>query len=170
MDISTQSTLLAAIVGLALGLSMLLRGGRARVLTLYSFFALNVGGYYFAQFFLSLFSPATRFPWLLRIAVGATVILGALVPSTALAFFLEFLGVRPKSYRYARPVALLSAFLGLVVGGGVRLGLWRAFRVGVLAVVPNSPKRFANRTRSADLSGRRGRRLHPLQRSGFSSA
>ncbi len=70
MDIRTQSTLLAAIVGLALGLSMLLRGGRARVLTLYSFFALNVGGYYFAQFFLSLFSPATRFPWLLRIVVG----------------------------------------------------------------------------------------------------
>lgn len=130
MDIRTQSTLLAAIVGLALGLSMLLRGGRARVLTLYSFFALNVGGYYFAQFFLSLFSPATRFPWLLRIAVGATVILGALVPSTALAFFLEFLGVRPRSYRYARPVAILSAFLGLAVGlSPLAEQLWA--RVGV---------------------------------------
>src|SRR5260221_2514417 len=95
---------------------MLLRGGRARVLTLYSFFALNVGGYYFAQFLFNLFWSSTRFPWVARIAVGATVVLAALVPSTALAFFLEFLGVRPKIYRYARPVALLSVILGLAVG------------------------------------------------------
>jgi signal transduction histidine kinase len=113
MDIGTQSTLLAAIVGLALGLSMLLRAARPRVLTLYSAFALTVGGYYLAHFLHSLSS--THQTWS-RIATGATLVLGALIPSAALAFFLEFLGVRPIAYRFGRPVALLSAIFGVAVG------------------------------------------------------
>ena len=116
MDIRTQSTLLAAIVGLALGLSMLLRAGRPRVLTLYSVFALTVGGYYLAHFFQSVFAASAQSGWSLRMAAGATLVLGALVPSAALGFFLEFLGVRPSAYRYGRPVALLSAILGFAVG------------------------------------------------------
>ncbi|HEX4620744.1 MAG TPA: ATP-binding protein [Myxococcaceae bacterium] len=116
MDIRTQSALLASIVGLALGLSMLLRAQRPRVLTLYAVLCLSVGGYYLAHFLHSLFAPGTAWGWLLRITVGATIILGALVPSAALSFFLEFLGVSPNALRSGRRVALLSAVLGLAVG------------------------------------------------------
>jgi two-component system sensor histidine kinase HydH len=116
MDIRTQSALLASIVGLALGLSMLLRAQRPRVLTLYAALCLTVGGYYLAHFFHSLFAADTQWPWTARIVVGATIISGALVPSAALAFFLEFLGVSPSALRYGRRVALLSGVLGLAVG------------------------------------------------------
>src|SRR5262249_24942244 len=116
MDIRTQSTLLAAIVGLALGLSMLLRAGRPRVVTLYSVFALTVGGYYLAHFFQSVFIAAPHAGWWLRVAAGARLVVGALFPSAALGFFLEFLGIRPSAYRYGRPVALLSSIFGFAVG------------------------------------------------------
>jgi len=116
MDIRTQSLLLAAIVGLALGLSMLLRADRPRVLTLYSVFALTVGGYYLAHFFQGVFAGSLHTGWWLRLAEGASLVLGALIPSAALGFFLEFLGVRPSAYRYGRPVALLSAIFGIAVG------------------------------------------------------
>jgi len=160
MDIRTQSALLAAIVGLALGLSMLLRGGRARVLTLYSFFALNVGGYYFAQFLFSLFWASSRFPWVARIALSATVVLAALVPSTALAFFLEFLGVRPRIYRYARPVALLSILLGIVVGlTPLAYQLWARIVVSawVFAALSASVSLLMYRIRHSDSRIERGR-------------
>src|SRR5437879_2541117 len=104
MDIRTQTVLLAAILGLALGLSMLLRPGRPRVLTLFSLFALSIGSYYLAHFFQSLL-PAQPFE---RIAI----LLGALIPSAALGFFLEFLGVSPSTLRYGRQGAVLSAVLG----------------------------------------------------------
>jgi len=160
MDIRTQSALLAAIVGLALGFSMLLRGGRARVLTLYSFFALNVGGYYFAQFLFNLFWSSTRFPWVARVALGATVVLAAMVPSTALAFFLEFLGVRPRIYRYARPVALLSIILGLAVGlTPLAHQLWARVVVSawVFAALSASVSLLMYRIRQSDSRIERGR-------------
>jgi two-component system, NtrC family, sensor histidine kinase HydH len=116
MDIRTQSALLAAIIGLALGLSLLLRGSRPRVHTLYSILALAVGGFYLAQFSHLFFSSANAPTWVGRVSIGAMLILGALVPSAALAFFLEFLGVRPSLLRYGRQVALLSAVFGLAVG------------------------------------------------------
>ena len=84
MDIRTQSALLAAIIGLALGLSMLLRPGRPRVMTLYSLLALTVAGYQAASFFRTLLPEAT-FPWVGRVAVGATLLLGSLVPVAAVA-------------------------------------------------------------------------------------
>ncbi|HVE85209.1 MAG TPA: histidine kinase dimerization/phospho-acceptor domain-containing protein, partial [Myxococcales bacterium] len=115
MDIRTQSDLLASIVGLALGVSMLLRAERSRVSTLYAAFALTVGGFYLAHFFEHLFDAASA-PWRNRISLGGTLILGALVPSAALSFFLEFLGVSPRSSRYGRRVALVSAVFGLAVG------------------------------------------------------
>src|SRR5260370_7887936 len=116
MDIRTQSLLLAAIVGLGLGLSMLVRADRPRVLTLYSVFALTVGGYYLAHFFQGVFAASLHTGWWLRLAEGASLVLGALIPSAALGFFLEFLGVRPSAYRYGRPGALLSAIFGFAVG------------------------------------------------------
>ena len=115
MDIRTQSDLLASIVGLALGVSMLLRSDRSRVSTRYGAFALTVGGFYLAHFFEHLAIAASSV-WVHRAANGGTLILGALVPSAALAFFLEFLGVSPRSARYGRRVALLSAVFGLAVG------------------------------------------------------
>jgi two-component system sensor histidine kinase HydH len=115
MDIRTQSALLAAIVGLALGLSMLLRAGRPRVVTAYSLLALSVGGYYFAQFFHAVV-PGEQWPWLAQVGISASLILGAMIPAVALAFFLEFLSVRASVLRYGRRVALLSALFGLAVG------------------------------------------------------
>ncbi|MCY1041968.1 ATP-binding protein [Corallococcus sp. bb12-1] len=114
MDIRTQSALLASIIGLALGVSMLLRPGRPRVLTLYSVFTLTVAGYYLSLFFHSIF-PAQDYPWVSRIALGATVLIVSLVPGAAVAFFLEFLGVSKGTHLVGRRLALLSAVLGLTV-------------------------------------------------------
>ncbi|RKG66904.1 histidine kinase, partial [Corallococcus exercitus] len=114
MDIRTQSALLASIIGLALGVSMLLRPGRPRVLTLYSVFTLTVAGYYLSLFFHSIF-PAQEYPWVSRIALGATVLVVSLVPGAAVAFFLEFLGVSKGAHQVGRRLALLSGVLGLTV-------------------------------------------------------
>ncbi|MBN8471464.1 GAF domain-containing protein [Corallococcus exiguus] len=114
MDIRTQSALLASIIGLALGVSMLLRPGRPRVLTLYSVFTLTVAGYYLSLFFHSIFPPQD-YPWVSRIALGATVLVVSLVPGAAVAFFLEFLGVSKGAHQVGRRLALLSGVLGLTV-------------------------------------------------------
>ncbi|MBN8226889.1 GAF domain-containing protein [Corallococcus macrosporus] len=114
MDIRTQSALLASIIGLALGVSMLLRPGRPRVLTLYSVFTLTVAGYYLSLFFHSIF-PAQDYRWVSRIALGATVFSVSLVPGAAVAFFLEFLGVGKGAHQVGRRLALLSGVLGLTV-------------------------------------------------------
>lgn len=114
MDIRTQSALLASIIGLALGVSMLLRPGRPRVLTLYSVFTLTVAGYYLSLFFHSIF-PSQDYPWVSRIALGATVLAVSLVPGAAVAFFLEFLGVSKGAHQVGRRLALLSGVLGLTV-------------------------------------------------------
>lgn len=114
MDIRTQSALLASIIGLALGLSMLLRPGRPRVLTLYSVFALTVAGYYLSSFFHSVF-PAPSYPWVSRVAVGATLLLASLIPGAAVSFFLEFLGVSKETHLVGRRLGVLSAVLGLAV-------------------------------------------------------
>ncbi len=114
MDIRTQSALLAAIVGLALGLAMLLRAGRPRVLTLFAVLAMTIGGFYLFQFFTQLFDEDLSVFG--RIAVRGGLIAGALVPSAALGFFLEFLGASPAIARNGRRVALLSAIFGLGIG------------------------------------------------------
>ncbi|XXF80976.1 ATP-binding protein [Myxococcaceae bacterium GXIMD 01537] len=131
MDIRTQSALLASIIGLALGLSMLLRPGRPRVLTLYSFFALTVAGYYLSVFFHSVF-PAPTYPWVSRVAVGATILLASLVPGAAVAFFLEFLGVSKGTHLVGRRLAVLSAVFGLAVAvTPLAENLWARVAVGV---------------------------------------
>lgn len=115
MDIRTQSALLASIVGIALGVSMLLRASRPRVLTRFALFALTVGGFYAAQFFHSLLAGSTSWPWSLRVADSATIILGALVPSFAISFFLEFLNVSRRSQRWGDRFAALTPVAGLAV-------------------------------------------------------
>ncbi|ATB38596.1 sensor histidine kinase [Cystobacter fuscus] len=114
MDIRTQSALLASIIGLALGVSMLLRAARPRVLTLYSVFALTLGGYYLSTFIHGVF-PSGHYPWVARVAVGATILLASLVPGAAVAFFLEFLGVSQGTHLLGRRLAFLSAVFGLMV-------------------------------------------------------
>ncbi len=135
MDIRTQSALLAAIVGLALGLSMLLRAQRPRVLTLYSVFALSVGGFYLSQFLSGLFATSTDWPFAARVVLGANIILGTAVPWTALSFFLEFLRERPRAVRVGRRLALLSPVLGIAVGTTplAELG-WAKVSVSVFAL------------------------------------
>ncbi|MCE9671483.1 ATP-binding protein [Myxococcus stipitatus] len=132
MDIRTQSALLASIIGLALGVSMLLRPGRPKVLTLYSVFALTVAGYYLSFFFHSIF-PAASYPWTSRITLGITVLAASLVPGAAVGFFLEFLGVSKGTHLVGRRLAVLSVVLGLAVAvtplgdkvwGRVAMGVW----------------------------------------------
>ncbi|MFL5346657.1 MAG: ATP-binding protein [Hyalangium sp.] len=112
MDIRTQSALLASLVGLALGLSMLLRPGRPRVVTLYSVFALTVAGYYLALFLAGIFPEPG---WVSRIAVGATLLVASFVPGAAVSFFLEFLGVSQGTHMLGRRLGLLSSVFGVVV-------------------------------------------------------
>ncbi|MBL8920768.1 MAG: GAF domain-containing protein [Myxococcaceae bacterium] len=117
MDIRTQSALLAGIIGLALGISMLLRQQRARVVTLFGVFALSVGAFHFARFLEGLFPVVDDTPSMVaRVMLGLTIVAGALVPSTALSFFLEFLNFSPRAARYGRRTSFFSLLLGLAVG------------------------------------------------------
>ena len=115
MDIRTQTSLLACIVATALGLSMVLRADRPRVLTVYSVFAFTVGTFYLAGFLQSIFLSGGLAGWPVRIAVGVRLLAGAVVPSAALGFFLEFLGGQAQARRTSRRVALFSGLLGLGV-------------------------------------------------------
>jgi signal transduction histidine kinase len=116
MDIRTQTALLAAIVSMSFGLSVLLRPGRARVVTLYSVLSFSVGLFYLSRFVGALVTPAAGYPWLTRVASGAIIIFAALVPSFALSFFLEFLGVSPALHQIGRSFSLLTILVGLTVG------------------------------------------------------
>ncbi|MFY0575789.1 hypothetical protein ACN28S_16785 [Cystobacter fuscus] len=95
-------------------MSMLLRAARPRVLTLYSVFALTLGGYYLSTFIHDFFATG-NYPWVTRVAVGATILLASLVPGAAVAFFLEFLGVSQGTHLLGRRLAFLSAVFGLMV-------------------------------------------------------
>jgi two-component system sensor histidine kinase HydH len=107
VDIRSQSALLAAIVTLALAISMLLRP-RRRVLFLFSLLCLSLFGYYLGEF-LSAVSTAQVWP-------RTKIVFGSLVPATTLAFFMEFLKVSPRSAKRARAGALVGVLGGLVVG------------------------------------------------------
>jgi two-component system, NtrC family, sensor histidine kinase HydH len=111
VDIRTQASLLAAIVTFALAGAALLRDGRPRVFTLFAGFAANIGVYSFADFFHRWPGAEVRFDFWERLAV----FMGALLPATALAFFLEFLGVARRPARRARNAMLAGSLSGLVV-------------------------------------------------------
>lgn len=95
---------------------MLLRPQRPRVLTLFGIFAVSVGSFYLSQCLEGLFPWSAESPIISRIILGATLVLGAALPSTALSFFLEFLNFSPRASRYGRRVSLLSLVLGFAVG------------------------------------------------------
>lgn len=107
MDFRTQTTLLAAIVAVALGISLLLRSQRSKAFTLFSILCLSVASWYLAEF---LSTWTGRSFWL-----RASIATAASVPAAALAFFLEFLGVSRRSAERGRIIAFLGAFAGLVV-------------------------------------------------------
>jgi signal transduction histidine kinase len=107
VDIRSQSALLAAIITLALALSVLLRP-RRRVLTLFAVLCLSIFAYNLGEFFSALTSSA--------IWERTTIIFGSLVPASALAFFMEFLGMAPRNARRAWAGAAVGVLGGLVVG------------------------------------------------------
>ncbi len=110
MDIRTQAALLAAIVTLALAVAALLRDNRPRAFTLFALFSADLFLFSLSIFFLR-WTGAFGGGWWERLAVAA----GGLLPASALAFFLEFLGVARRPARRARN-AMLAGSLGGLVG------------------------------------------------------
>ncbi len=152
MDIRTQSALLAAIVGLALGVATLLRGQRARALTLYGVFALSVGLFHLARFLEGVF-PFADGTIVGRVMMGASIVLGAVLPSTALSFFLEFLNFSPRAALYGRRASLFSVLLGVAVGATpLAESLWArvAVSVWVLLALSFSVSLILARMRSSE--------------------
>jgi two-component system, NtrC family, sensor histidine kinase HydH len=111
VDIRTQATLLAAIVTLALAGAALLRDNRPRVFTLFAIFSANLGVFSLGNFFHRWPSAELRYDLWERLAV----VTGALLPASALAFFLEFLGVARRPARRARNAMLAGSLSGFVV-------------------------------------------------------
>jgi len=111
VDIRTQATLLAAIVTLALAGAALLRDNRPRVFTLFALFSANLGFYSLADFFHRWPGAEIAYHGWERLAV----VMGALLPTSALAFFLEFLGIARRPARRARNAMLAGSLSGLVV-------------------------------------------------------
>jgi signal transduction histidine kinase len=115
VDIRSQSALLAAIVTLALAISMLLRPQRQRALTLYSLMCLALFAFFLGDFL----AAVTAAPEGIRSGASrwerASLFFGSLVPASALAFFMEFLAVSPYRARRAQLAALVGGLGGLVV-------------------------------------------------------
>ncbi len=130
MDIRTQAALLAAIVTLALAVAALLRDNRSRVFTLFAVLAIDLSLFSVALCFLRWPEFQLAESWWNRLAVAS----GALVPSTALAFFLEFLGVARRPARRARNAMLAGSVGGLVVAVSPLVNV-RLARVAVAAYV-----------------------------------
>lgn len=107
MDIRTQSSLLAAIVSVALAVSMLLRPGRTKAAKLFAVLCFTLAAWYLGDFL----HAVTHHGFWRRVAVAT----GGAVPAGVLAFFLEFLGVAKRSARRARTATLLGALFGVIV-------------------------------------------------------
>jgi signal transduction histidine kinase len=107
MDIRTQSALLACIVSLALAVSVLLRAHRPRALTLFAVLSAALSAFYLGDFLHAITQSSLG----LRVAIAT----GGFVPTFALTFFMEFLGVSPRSARRGRRIAVLGAVMGLGV-------------------------------------------------------
>ncbi|HUK65723.1 MAG TPA: histidine kinase N-terminal 7TM domain-containing protein, partial [Anaeromyxobacteraceae bacterium] len=131
MDIRTQATLLAAIVTLALAGAALLRDNRSRVFTLFALFSANLGVFSFADFLHRWAGAGAPFRLWERVAV----VTGALLPASALAFFLEFLGVARRPARRARNTMLLGSASGFIVAASPLVGLSLAKLVITIYVV-----------------------------------
>jgi signal transduction histidine kinase len=130
VDIHTQATLLAAIVLGALAGAALLRDARPRVFTLFAVFSANLSIFSLADFL-------HRWPQVVfghdlfeRLAVVAA----ALIPASALAFFLEFLGIARRPARRARNGMLAGSAAGVVVAASPLVHV-AAAKVAVTAYV-----------------------------------
>lgn len=159
MDIRTQATLLAAIVTLALAGAALLRDNRPRVFTLFAIFSANLGVFSLGNFFHRWPGAELRYDLWERLAV----VTGALLPASALAFFLEFLGVARRPARRARNAMLAGSLSGFVVAASplVRLSfpklLVTIYVVGGMVAVLTV---LWNRMRSAPTRVERARLLY----------
>ena len=159
MDIRTQATLLAAIVTLALAGAALLRDNRSRVFTLFAIFSANVGVFSLADFLHRWRGAHVGFEAWERLAV----VTGALLPASALAFFLEFLGVARRPARRARNAMLVGSAMGLVVAASplVRLSIAKlAVTVYVLGGMIAVLTVLSNRMRAAPTRVERARLLY----------
>lgn len=108
MDARAQAALLLAIVTLALAIAMMLRPARSRLFTLFAALNANLCAWSFAQF-LQPFTTTSLVP--LRLAVGAEFLL----PASALAFFLEFLGEPGARARRTLRTTVTIAAIGVVL-------------------------------------------------------
>ena len=111
MDIRDQAALLAAIVTLALAGAALLRTARPRSFTLFALLSLDLCVFAAAEFLHGLPGAQGFHDVWKRIAIGAV----SLLPAAAMAFFLEFLGVKRRPARRARDLMLAGSIFGLVV-------------------------------------------------------
>ena len=111
MDIRDQAALLAAIVTLALAGAALLRSARPRSFTLFALLSLDLFVFSAAEFLHGLPGTQGSHDVWKRFAIAS----GTLLPAAALAFFLEFLGVKRRPARRARDLMLGGSALGLVV-------------------------------------------------------
>lgn len=111
MDIRDQAALLAAIVTLALAGAALLRSARPRSFTLFALLSLDLCVFSAAEFLHGLPGAQGSHDLWKRFAIVS----GSLLPAAALAFFLEFLGVKRRPARRARDLMLGGSALGLVV-------------------------------------------------------
>jgi signal transduction histidine kinase len=111
VDIRTQAALLAAIVTLALAVAALLRDNRSRVFTLFAVLAIDLALFSVALCFLRWPEFQGGEAWWNRLLIAS----GSLIPSTALAFYLEFLGVARRPARRARNAMLAGSVGGLMV-------------------------------------------------------
>jgi signal transduction histidine kinase len=156
VDIRTQAALLAAIVTLALAVAALLRDNRSRVFTVFAILAIDLSLFSVALCFLRWPEFGFAETWWNRLAVAS----GSLIPSAALAFFLEFLGVARRPARRARNAMLAGSVGGLVVAASplIHVGLARfavaAYVLFGLAVVISV---LLNKLRSAAIRVERAR-------------
>ncbi|HTP26625.1 MAG TPA: ATP-binding protein [Anaeromyxobacteraceae bacterium] len=120
MDIHTQAILLAAIVTLALAGAALLRDNRSRVFTLFAVFSTNLGAFFLTDFFHRWPGMESTYNVWERLAV----ITGALLPASALAFFLGFLGVARRPARRAGNAMLAGSLSGLFVAASPLVHLY----------------------------------------------
>jgi two-component system, NtrC family, sensor histidine kinase HydH len=111
VDIRDQAALLAAIVTLALAGAALLRSARPRSFTLFALLSLDLFVFSAAEFLHGLPGAQGSHDLWKRFAIVS----GSLLPAAALAFFLEFLGVKRRPARRARDLMLGGSALGLVV-------------------------------------------------------
>jgi two-component system sensor histidine kinase HydH len=111
VDIRDQAALLAAIVTLALAGAALLRSARPRSFTLFALLSLDLFVFSAAEFLHGLPGTQGSHDIWKRFAIAS----GTLLPAAALAFFLEFLGVKRRPARRARDLMLGGSALGLVV-------------------------------------------------------